>query len=144
MARDGLFPARAGRLHPRTQVPAFAVSVQALLGCMALWIGASRIDSLLAGIAFGEWAFFALVALAHLQIASRAPTTGSFRAPRWVSAVFGLLALAVALGALWVKPDESLVGVGVLLLGGLVYSVIGSRVRALNEPDESPGGTPRR
>ena len=123
MARDGLFPERAGRLHPRTGTPATAMAIQGAWASVVVLAGAERIDLLLAGLAFGEWAFFAAVAVALLRLRRTwPPGSPGFRAPLWAAVGFAGIAAAIAIGALVVKPAESAFGVGVLILGLAVYA----------------------
>jgi len=122
MARDGLFIEAAGRLHPRFQTPAWAVGIQGVWATAVVVLAGGRIETLLDGLAFGEWAFFAAVAFAHLRLQKSLGPHEGFRAPRWVSVVFALVASGVAVGALAYRPRESLLGVVVLVMGGLVYA----------------------
>lgn len=66
MAQDGVFFAPAGRLDPRTGRPAFAGALQGALACVAVLVGASRIDVLLTGIAFADATFLAVIAVVHV------------------------------------------------------------------------------
>ncbi len=122
MARDGLFFDAFGRLHPRTGTPVWAILLPGCMACVAVFLGADRIDMLLAGVAFGEWAFFALAAVALFGLRRRDPDHTGFQAPTWVAVAFIVVATAVAIGALIVKPAESAVGVAALVVGAGLYS----------------------
>ncbi|MBI4955362.1 MAG: amino acid permease [Myxococcales bacterium] len=117
MAKDGLFFARAAELHPRTGRPALAVAIQGAWACLAVLLGASRIDVLLVGVAFVDWAFNAAVALVHLRVRRRAAAPGVLRAPAVAAWVFLAVSVAVTVGCLVRAPLESAYGAGVVVLG---------------------------
>lgn len=117
MANDGVFFARAGRLDPRTGRPNLAVALQGTLACVAVVVGASRIDVLLTGIAFADATFQAAVAIAHL----RSPRDERRYASFATALVFLLIELGVAIGCLVRAPLESAYGAGALALGAIVW-----------------------
>lgn len=118
MAKDGLFFARAGRLSPRSGRPAIAVAMQGALACVAILVGASRVDVLLKGITFADALFQGGVAIVHLRLAGTPlPREVLVRAPAALAWIFLLLELGLALGSLLGAPLESAYGAGVLLLG---------------------------
>ena len=122
MSRDGVFLESTGRLHPRANTPATAILLQGVLGSGAVLFGMERIDSMLAGLAFAEWGFYGLIAVAFLWMRRTPAPEGSFTAPGWAAVGFAVVAVGVAMGALVVKPVESAVGLGVLVLGmGVFY-----------------------
>ena len=122
MSKDGLFFAPAAKLHPRFGTPVFAIAIQGVWGCAATWVGSDRIDILLSGIAFGEWTFFALVVVALFLLRRSLPKDESaYRAPSWVAITFGACAVFVTIGAAFLKPMESGIGVIVLVIGTFIY-----------------------
>ena len=121
MSRDGVFVEAAGRLHPRANTPAFAIGLQGVLGSAAVFLGIERIDAMLAGLAFAEWGFYALIAVAYLWMRKEPGPEGGFSAPGWAAGGFALVAIGIVIGALVVKPVESAVGVGVLVAGLVVW-----------------------
>jgi basic amino acid/polyamine antiporter, APA family len=142
MAREGLFFARFAALHPRTGAPLPALAVQALL-CLAYWFWgqageaakaalpagsaeAQRIvtpEVLVSSVAFVEWIFHALVALALLRLrATRPDLARPFRA--WTAAplVYLAFALVVVFGNLaQANVRDSSIGLGLIALGAVVY-----------------------
>jgi APA family basic amino acid/polyamine antiporter len=112
MARDGVFFSRAGRIHPRTGRPATAVALQGALACVAVLVGASRVDILLTGIAFADATFQAAIAVVHLR--GHAARYGSPLAA-WT---FLAIELGVAFGCLVRAPMESAYGAVMLVVGG--------------------------
>jgi APA family basic amino acid/polyamine antiporter len=111
MARDGVFFARAGRLDPRTGRPSLAVALQGATACVAVIVGASRIDLLLAGIAFADATFQAAIAVVHLRHHNRLVA----------GCIFLVFELGVALGCLFRAPLESAYGAFALVAGTIVY-----------------------
>jgi APA family basic amino acid/polyamine antiporter len=106
MARDGVFPAIAGRLDPRTLRPAVAIAVQGAIACLAVLAGSARIDVLLTGIASPDALFQMAAAVVLLR------TRQALAA--WI---FLLLELGVGVSCLVQKPVESAYGVVMLLVG---------------------------
>ncbi|MFO0614694.1 MAG: amino acid permease [Polyangiaceae bacterium] len=130
MAKDGLFFARAGVLHPKTERPVLAVAAQGAFACLAVVVGGAQVDLLLTGIAFADALFQGAVAVVHLLHRRSPAPQQRFRAPLAASVVFLLLELGLALGCLVNTPKESVVGVGLLLAGVIVYFAWAGRRRA--------------
>ena len=118
MARDGVFFSRAGRLDPRTGRPNLAVAVQGALACVAVLVGSSRIDILLAGIAFADATFQAAVAVVHLR--GRALARYAHGAAAWT---FLAIELGMAIGCLVRAPLQSAYGALVLVTGVVAWLV---------------------
>ena len=110
MAKDGLFFAQAAKLHPTTGRPNVAVATQGAIACAAVLAGSARIDSLLLGITFADAAFQAATAGVLLRWKRSAAA--------W--AFLGVEAV-IALACLAQHPRESAWGVGLLLLGVIVW-----------------------
>jgi APA family basic amino acid/polyamine antiporter len=117
MARDGVFMPAAGRLHPRTGRPTLAVALQGTLACVAVLVGAGRVDVLLAGIAFADATFQAAVAVVHLRehAARYAPAVAAW--------TFLAIELGVAIGCLVRAPVESAYGALMLAVGVAAWLV---------------------
>ncbi len=130
MAKDGLFFARAGVLHPTTGRPVVAVAAQGFFACVAVVVGGAQVDVLLTGIAFADALFQGAVALVHFAHRRRPTAEGpKLRAPLAASVVFFLLEIGLAIGCLVNTPKESIVGVGLLLAGVIVYFAWAGRRR---------------
>ena len=71
MARDGLFPARAGVLDQRTRVPVAAVLMQA--GWASVLAASGTYDQLTDYVVFASWIFYGLVTSAVFVLRFRAP-----------------------------------------------------------------------
>ena len=138
MARRGLFPAAVGRLDPRFGTPTLGVLIQGVWGAALLvlaWLllgsdAGEILSGLLNGVVFVDWVFFALCGCAAWKL-SAAETVGSgFWQPiRWVSALFALAAVTVAVGAVATDWKASMVGAGVCVLGLPLYGASRSRER---------------
>lgn len=112
MAKDGLFFRRAAELHARTGRPVVAVATQGAIACAAVLAGSARIDALLLGITFADAAFQGVTAAALLK---------------WKRSIAAWIFLAVeaviAIACLIQHPLESAYGVGLLLVGFVVWAV---------------------
>ena len=119
LARDGLFPVRIARLHPRFGTPAAAVGVQAALAVLLVALG--TFADIVAYFVFVTVAFIAASVAGLYRLPA---ATHGFRTPlrRLTPAVFvGLSVLLLAL-LLAGKPAQALLGVGVVSLGAPVYA----------------------
>jgi APA family basic amino acid/polyamine antiporter len=117
MARDGVFFSMAGRLHPRTGRPTLAVALQGALACVAVLVGSSRVDVLLAGIAFADATFQAAIVVVHMRggMARYAPPPAAW--------TFLLIEVGVAIGCLVRAPVESSYGAVALAVGFVVWLI---------------------
>ncbi len=123
MAREGLFFASVGRLHPRTGAPVNALVLQMVLA-LAYWFW-GQADLVVDSVVFVEWIFHALVAVALLRIRSvRKDLPRPFRSPLYPLAPIGYLAIAtvvVAGNLVQANVRAIVIGASVLLLGAIVY-----------------------
>lgn len=129
MARDGLFFARAGRLHARYRTPAFALWFQTAIALALL--ATNTYDQLLSYVVFADWLFFGLTAGA-LVIARRArpPQPGAFRAPGHPVTTWTFIAVsaAVVVNTVFAYPRQSLTGAAILAVAAIAYfTVLGPR-----------------
>jgi basic amino acid/polyamine antiporter, APA family len=126
LARDGLFPGRLARLHPRFGTPASAIALQAALAVVLVAVGS--FSDIVAYFVFVTVAFIAASVAGLYRLPDSA--TG-FRTPlrRLTPAVFvGLSVLLLAL-LLAGRPTQAILGVAVVALGAPVY--IGLRRRGV-------------
>ncbi|MEM7204147.1 MAG: amino acid permease [Planctomycetota bacterium] len=128
MAREGLFFAAVGRLHPIAGVPVLGVLTQGFWGA-ALLVGAhvalpepqAALGFVLDGIVFVDWVFYGGCGLALFVLAKERARD------RVIGAAFALGAVAVALGAVLTKTAPSAVGLGLCALGLPLYFVLRRR-----------------
>lgn len=123
MAREGLFFAGIGRLHPKTGAPVNALSLQMLVA-LAYWFW-GRAEVLVDSVVFVEWIFHALVAVALLRLrATRPDLPRPFRSPLYPLAPAGYLVIATAVVAgnlIQANARAVVIGASVLAVGALIY-----------------------
>ncbi len=123
MAEDGLFFKAATRLHPRYRSPTWSIVAQAGWSCVLLI--SQTYGHLLQDAMFAEWTFFALIGASVFVFASR--DGGFYRGPgervliSACAAGFTLIATAVVVNALYQSPQQSLLGLLLMLSGLPVY-----------------------
>ncbi len=118
MARDGLFPASMGRLHPRFGTPVRAIVLQAALACIA--VALASFDAIVAWFIFVTIAFVALTVAGLFRLP--VPPNGA-RVPWYPVTPLAFLALLATLLALLAagRPFEAALGTAVVALGYPVY-----------------------
>ncbi len=123
MADDGLFFKRFGRLSPRTGAPVAALLVQGVVALLYLLWG--RAGLVMDAVVFAEWIFHAQCGAALLLLRRRRPELSRpFRSPAYplFPVLYTLMASAVVVGTLLqADADTTLLGLGVLAAGALVY-----------------------
>jgi APA family basic amino acid/polyamine antiporter len=138
MARQGLFPAAFGRLHPRLGTPVlgvlgqgvWAVALLLLVHALSRDSTLDTLDFVCNGVVFVDWLFFAACGAALLRL--RATRRDGLRLPgsRVIAALFVAGAAAVTAGAVWQYRDASLAGLALVLVG-VPFAVRGAlRARA--------------
>ena len=117
MAADGLFFARAGRLHPRYRTPVFALWFQAAVSLVLLTT--NTYDQLLSYVVFADWLFFGLTAGALLIVRRNDSPAGTELIARvpghpWTTLAFIAIAAGVVIDSFVVYPTQSLIGSTIL------------------------------
>ena len=122
MARDGLFPASVGRLHPRFGTPVRAIVLQAALACFA--VSVATFDAIVAWFIFATVAFVALTVAGIYRLPR--PAGAAFRVPGYPVTPLAFLALLVTLLTLLAagRPFEAALGTLVVALGFPVYRFV--------------------
>jgi APA family basic amino acid/polyamine antiporter len=115
MARDGSLPAWFGVVDPARGTPTRAIATLAAGAILGVVLGGDTLDRLLAATSFGDWVFFALVAVAHLALWSRRDPAARVPIGRWVAVLFGLASAAVATSTIASRPCESGAAAAVLV-----------------------------
>lgn len=136
MARDGLFPERVARLHPRFDSPSVAIVIQSVWAIVLVLSGtyAALIDY----VTTADWTFFSLAAASlfvfrrKIPLAERPP--GTFAAPGYplIPGLFLAVALLIVGSVWWSYPARSAMGFGLLALGVPAY-LFWSRTRGSPE-----------
>jgi APA family basic amino acid/polyamine antiporter len=122
MAQDGLFFDRMRLLSRRTHVPIVSILVQALWACVLALSG--TFDQLTDCLLFASWIFYGLVTSSVFVLRRKMPNADrpyrTFGYPV-VPLVFVLVAVWLILNTLITRPVESVVGLGLILLGLPLY-----------------------
>ncbi len=117
-ARDGLFFKAIGRVNTHYHTP--AVSILALSAWAAVLVLSGRYEQLFTYVIFASWILYGMTAAAVIVLRRKRPDL-----PRpyrtwgypWVPAVFVLVAFVLILSTLLDSPRESLMGIGLIVLG---------------------------
>jgi APA family basic amino acid/polyamine antiporter len=138
VATDGLAPKALARISHVTRVPVVAVLVQGAIACVYALSG--TFDQLTDAVVFASWLFYALNAGTVLLLRKREPDRErAYRVPGFpvVPVLFMALATLLLVNAVWTAPRASVLGVGVVTLGALVYVTFLRRHGRMRHPTES-------
>ena len=121
MAGDGLLFTWIGAVHPRYQTPHRALLLQAAWASVLTLTGTYR--ALFTRVIYTEWIFFAALALALFVLRRRAGYTPAYRIWGYpvVPALFAAAALVVVAIQVNADPTDSVIGLGLVLVGLPVY-----------------------
>jgi APA family basic amino acid/polyamine antiporter len=123
MARDRLFAAPAGRIHPRFHAPTSAILAQ------AIWSGVLVLSGTLSELV--SYTGFAIVLFAGIAVAAlfvlrrREPAADRpFRAwgYPWAPGLFVVASLVMVVNEIWRNPRPSAAGLAIILAGIPVYA----------------------
>jgi APA family basic amino acid/polyamine antiporter len=122
MARDGLFFAKAGELHPRYRTPAFALMVQ------AVWISflclSGTYNQLVDYVTFASVLFWALTGIGVFILRKRRPDAErpvrAWGYP-WFPGLFIVVSLGIVVNLLIQRPQNTIPGLIIVLLGVPLY-----------------------
>lgn len=117
-ARDGLFFRAVARVHPQYHTP--GVSILALSAWSALLVLSGRYEQLYTYVIFASWILYGMTTAAVIVLRKKRPDM-----PRpyrtlgypWVPILFVLVATLLVLSTLKDSPRESIMGIGLILLG---------------------------
>ena len=121
MARDGLFFAGAGRLHPRTGVPHVAIALQGLFAIVTALSG--TYEEILSWVVTVDFVFLSVTAATLFVFRSRGGTSPAIVTP-WHPATtvfFVATSMAVVVSTFVEHPLRSLLGWSVIAAGVPVY-----------------------
>ncbi|MEO8726030.1 MAG: amino acid permease [Acidobacteriaceae bacterium] len=122
MAKDGVFFQKLAEVSPRWRTPAFSLIVQCVWASVLVLSG--RYDQLFTYVIFISVIAYALSASALFVLRRKHPEMPrSFKCPGypWVPLAYCVISGAWALNTIWRKPQESLAGIGIMLLGTPAY-----------------------
>jgi APA family basic amino acid/polyamine antiporter len=133
MARDGLFLAAAGRVHPRFGTPHVAIGIMWAWALLLLFATKGGIGALLSGVVFADRIFFGLGAASVFVLRKRLPDARRPYNALWypvVPALFVLASVAGVASAIVSAPKASALG-GVLLVAGIVWYTVVTKMRSV-------------
>jgi APA family basic amino acid/polyamine antiporter len=125
MADDGVFFRAASRLHPEYRTPSGAIVFQAVWAIVLSLSG--TYGDLLDYVVFGDWIFFAMVALTLFVYRRReqegSDTLEGFRMPafRIVTGIFVAAAAAIVASSVLSNPANAAIGAVLILTGVPVF-----------------------
>lgn len=127
MAADGIFFKQLAFVHPRWRTPVTAMLVQVIWAMAVLVFFRGLFDQIITFVTFMDIAFMGLAGAAVFVFRKKRPNAE--RPVRtWgypvVPIVFVLISAAFALNTLLERPDQALPGLGLLVVGAVVYRVV--------------------
>ena len=133
MARDGLFPERLARLHPRFDTPAAAIVIQT--GWASILVLTGSYAQLVDYVVSADWIFFGLAGASlfvfrrKVPLDQRLPET--FRVPGYpfVPGLFVVVSVLIVGSVVWTNPVRSGLGFALLAAGIPAYHFWSSRRR---------------
>jgi len=121
MAQDRLAFRWMAALHPKRQTPYLAIAAQAVWSCVLAATNSYR--ALFSRVIYTEWLFFALLAAGIFLLYRRGQYKPKFLAFAYplLPAISFVTSAAIAINQLWAAPRDSVIGLGLLLMGLPVY-----------------------
>jgi len=122
MAKDRVFFQTLARVHPRFGTPALAILASAAWSAVLALTG--TFEQLLTYVVFAGWAFYALAAASIFVYRRRRPdAVRPFRTPGYpiTPVVFIVVSAAIVVNTLVTRPQQALLGLGIILLGTPAY-----------------------
>ena len=126
MARDGLFLAAAGKIHPRFGTPHIAIGIMVAWSLILLFGTKGDLGALLSGVVFADWIFFGLGGASVFVLRRSRPDLARPYKALGYPVLPALFVLAAAIGivsAFVAAPKTSLFGTGLLVAGVVVHFV---------------------
>ncbi len=143
MAQDGLFFKAVAWVDPRSRVPVIAIALQGFFAIAIALLG--LYDQILNYVTSVDYVFFALSALALFIFRARDRQSGAqipagFRVPGHPvsTAIFLLVAIAVVLDTYIKFPQNSLIGLAILLVAIPIYFLFLARPAFTKQPSGEP------
>jgi len=137
MAREGLFFNRMGALSEGTRVPVFSIIVQAVWSSALALSG--TFDQLTDCLLFASWIFYGLVTSSVFVLRRKMPNAvRPYKTLGYpiIPLVFVLVALWLIINTLVARRVESVVGLGLVVIGLPLYFYFKLRQRGVTKPAE--------
>jgi APA family basic amino acid/polyamine antiporter len=121
MAEDGAFFRRVAWVHPRTQVPVFAILLQSVWTLVIVLSG--TFEQILSYVVAMDWIFFGLSASCLFVFRKRTSTSVPMTVPGhpFTTILFCLVCFFIVVNTIYRYPVNTLIGIGILLSGIPVY-----------------------
>jgi basic amino acid/polyamine antiporter, APA family len=121
MAEDRVFFQAVARVNERTRVPVLAIVLQSVWTIVILLSG--RYEQILNYVVSMDFLFFAITASCLFVMRRRGMGEADFRMPGypWTTAAFCIASVLVVINTLIRYPENTLVGVAILISGVPVY-----------------------
>ena len=121
MAQDGLLFKWFAELHPVYGTPHRAIVLQAIWASLLVATGTFR--ALFTRVVYTEWIFFALMAIGLMVLRKRPGVHRQYSIPLYPLApvIFVVSSLAIVTNTLVSNPRDSVIGLGLVLVGLPVY-----------------------
>jgi basic amino acid/polyamine antiporter, APA family len=123
MAKDKLFFRQLAEVHPKTQAPVLAITLQSIWTVVILATGSY--DKILNYVTSMDTLFWALTAACLFVLRRRQPVPSAFPMPGhpYSTALFCLACLAVVINTIYTFPGNTLIGFAILATGFPVYYI---------------------
>ena len=125
MARDGLFPERVARLHPKYDTPSVAIVIQSVWAVVLVTTGSYA--QLVDYVVSADWFFFGLAGASLFVFRKKIPLAerpeGVFATPLYplVPGLFVAVSILILGSVLWNNPVRSGIGFAILAAGVPAY-----------------------
>lgn len=123
MAKDRLFFRQLAWIHPRTQAPVLAIAIQSVWTMVILLTGGY--EKILNYVTSMDVLFWALTAASLFILRQRDPARSAFSMPGhpFTTALFCVVCLAVVGNTLYTYPENTLIGMAILVAGVPMYYI---------------------
>ena len=127
MGQDGVLFRWVGAIHPRHRTPHRALLLQAIWASVLVSTGTYH--ELFIRVIYTEWIFFGLLAVGLMRLRSRPGLAREYEiwGYPWVPIVFAVSAFGIVANQIVSDPRESVVGLGMVLIGLPVYAIWGRK-----------------
>jgi amino acid transporter len=122
MASDGLFFKRAALVHDRFRSPHYSIIFQGLWASVLALSG--TFDQLITYVIFASWVFYGMTTVSCIYLRKKFPDIERpYKTPGYpvTPIIFGALAFLLTINTLIGKPEESLIGLALMLTGVPAY-----------------------
>ena len=134
MAQQGYLFSHLKKVHPRFRTPHVSLNYMMILGCIMLISGS--FDTLTNMVIFLNFVFYGFLAFAVLRMKRKGMIQAKVTGYPLVPIVLLLFSIALTINTIWVQPQQSLVGIMLILSGVPVYYYF-KKQKQFNHTDQS-------